>query len=134
MADEMEIQLARLTAVVDQGFKSLDARLIAQQEGQSERHRQNLVRLDAINGKVGRAHERIAEHQSWLAAMESEFRSLRDRFNAFMDGRQSAAPSSDESDRQDKRILFYFNWSAGIVAGLVGLYKFIIWVLAQKGH
>ncbi len=68
----MERDLVRLAAEVKQGFEALRREMETDRHTDQRRHEENSHRLDLINGRVGRAHDRVS-------AVEATVGSLRER-------------------------------------------------------
>jgi len=81
---ELEQHLARLQDTVDHGFRRLSSRMDRSEILQTERHSQNSTRLDgltdrveATNGLVGKAHDRVSKTEALIATITQEIDKLR---------------------------------------------------------
>lgn len=100
---EMETQLASLKAMVESGFDELRRARADDGRLHTQRHAENTVRLDAINGKVARAHERIGVVESVQAGFLKELDRFRDRVHAFAGALQRISQKPGNGKSVDER-------------------------------
>lgn len=75
----MERDFVRLAASVKEGFDSLRREIEIDRDHDERRHQENSHRLDLINGRVGRAHDRASALEALVATLSARVESIATR-------------------------------------------------------
>lgn len=125
-----DVELHVLQVTVASGFKELHRRLDEHQEGETQHHQQVLTRLDLINGRVSRAHERLGVLEALHKALDRTVDAAKRRMHELA-GKIQGGPESDEAKhitRGDLRwIVIIATAAAGAGAGLT------LWIVRLAG-
>lgn len=99
--EDMQVQIAKLEAVVATGFTNMHRRLDDQVEGSRERHRETVVRLERIEAETRATNGRVS------------------RLEALSHPRTEATPASkpDAETVTDSKLKFYVGIALASVAG-----------------
>lgn len=119
---EMQVAIARLTQVVESGFRAVDERFETQQEQSRHQHAENVARMDRIEGHAERTEVEVRKTNGRVTRLEEQVRTL---FNAIE--RKVSAVTTDIGDRTGitRRDVAVFIAGAG---GPIVAYKFAEWV------
>jgi len=111
-----------------QRFEDLERR-------QDERHAENRDRLDAINGKVGKAHDRASKLETLAEAAAAEILRLRTRYHELFGALQKVVPGLRAADSKDRGItVVEARWMIGYgISALTAGALVTVWVLKLVG-
>jgi len=124
------VELRVLQTTVDAGFRELHRRFDVHEEHEQEHRRQVVTRLDLINGRVSRAHERLGVVEALHQALERTVDAARKKLHDLA-GKLTGGVEGDESrpvTRADLRWIFVIGTAAAAAgAGLT------LWIVKLVG-
>lgn len=134
----MERDVLLLAAEVKQGFEALRREMEMDRENDERRHHENSHRLDLINGRVGRAHDRASALEALVSTLQARVENIatrtHERMNEIQDwiskvygqamGDKHGENGDADKDRLTVSRLKFYVWLVSIgAAAIVGVLK-----------
>lgn len=113
-------QIVRLEEQIISLREDMDRRHEDSRVEAHRRHAELVTRLDQINGRVGKAHDRAAGLESAVRYLKDEWTLIRARYHEMVNARQSGDPTVRVTD-----LRWYVAISAGSIGGVLALLRLI---------
>ncbi len=94
---KMQIALARLTQVVESGFKAVDDRFETYYEQSREQHRENVARAEKLEGQAEHIYTEVRKTNGRVTRLEEQIRTMYAREVPLPSGETSRSISPEEA-------------------------------------